>query len=204
MVSTVNIRRVGSSLVESFSDGSVRWWKKVNGDLWLPTRYTAGGSGGSTGGTGSANIYNPWTAYPITGTWADHMTYSAGGIDYPLPYGTGIRAPASGTLHTSGGSGEYQAGQVGSAGRRSILYLDTDFPRIVSALETSEGTGPMHAIVFQHQSEFGTDGQHYAKGAVCGVSGASANGSDYGGDVHLHVHGLTTGGARVDFLNFIP
>lgn len=201
MVSTVNLKRVGSSLVETFSDGTVRWWKPTTAGIWVPSRYTAGGGDSTTPG---APIYNPWSSYSITGTWADHLSYSLGGIDYPLPYGTGIRAPAAGTLHTSGGTGEYEAGWVGSAGRRSILYLDADAPRVNPTMETGEGTGDMHAIVFQHQSEFGTDGQHYAKGVVCGVSGASANGSDYGGDVHLHVHGLTAGGDRVDFLNFIP
>lgn len=153
----------------------------------------------------TGTIYNPWKNYSISGTWQDHMSYSLGGIDYPLSYGTNIAAPSSGTLHTSGGSGEYAAGWVGTAGRRSILYLDADIPRVAGrALEQGEGTGPMHAIVFQHQSKFGTNGKHYNQGDICGVSGASASGSDYGGDVHLHVHGLTADGTRVDFLNFIP
>lgn len=158
-----------------------------------------------SGSTATGTIYNPWKSYNITGTWADHMSYSAGGIDYPLPYGTPIYAPATGTLHTSGGSGEYACGWVGSAGRRSILYLDADVPRVAGrALEQNEGSGAMHAIVFQHQSSFGTDLKHYAMTNACGKSGASANGVNYGGDTHLHVHGLNAAGQRVDFLNFIP
>lgn len=171
---------------------------------------TGGGTGGGVGGgtdpsaTGHAgDIYNPWSGYSISGTWQDHMSYSAGGIDYPLGYGTRLAAPAAGTLHTSGGSGEFAAGWVGSAGRRSVLYLDTPMPRVNANLEQNEGSGPMVAIVLQHQSAFGNNGQHYGKGDYCGMSGASANGSDYGGQTHLHVHGLNASGQRVDFLNYI-
>jgi hypothetical protein len=67
----------------------------------------------------------------------------------------------------------------------------------------TEAAGPITAIVFQHQSAFGTDLQHYSKGAIVGRSGASANGTNYGGDTHLHVHGLDAAGNRVDFIKFI-
>lgn len=134
--------------------------------------------------------FNPWSGYRMTGTWQDHMSYSLGGEDYPLGYGTGLKAPASGTLRTSGGSGEKAAGWIGSAGRRSILDLDTPI-------------GAMASIVFQHQSAFGTHGKHYNEGEILGWSGASANGKDYGGDVHLHVHGLTADGRRVPFTQYI-
>jgi hypothetical protein len=134
--------------------------------------------------------YNPWSGYRMTGTWQDHMSYSLGGEDYPLGYGTALAAPASGTLRTSGGSGEKAAGWIGSAGRRSILDLD-------------QPIGEMASIVFQHQSAFGTHGKHYDEGETLGWSGASANGKDYGGDVHLHVHGLTADGRRVPFTQYI-
>lgn len=146
------------------------------------------------------DLYNPWKNVPITGSWQNHMSYSAGGIDYPLSYGTPIKAPASGTLHISGGSGEWAAGQVGSAGRRSILYLDKKFPR-KKPRGTREGEGPLVAIVFQHQSKFG-QAKHYDRGDVIGYSGASANGSDYGGEVHLQVHGLNRSGSRLNLLNY--
>ncbi|PPH51191.1 hypothetical protein [Rathayibacter sp. AY1E1] len=135
--------------------------------------------------------YNPFARWRITGTWAAHMSYSAGGEDYPLPYGTVLPAPASGTLHTSGrpGSGfEFQCGQVGSAGRRSILMLDRPIRDVV-------------AVVFQHQSAFGYE-RHYDEGATCGWSGASANGRDWGGDVHLHIHCLTASGQRRRFTDY--
>lgn len=133
--------------------------------------------------------YNPWSGYRMSNDWAGHMSYSLGGEDYPLGYGVALEAPASGTLQTSGGSGEYAAGWIGSAGRRSILHLDNPI-------------GEMAAIVLQHQSAFAT-AKHYEEGETIGWSGASANGKDYGGDTHLHVHGLTKGGRRVPFTQYI-
>lgn len=133
--------------------------------------------------------YNPFSGWRITGDWADHMSYSLGGTDYPLPYGTQLPAPAAGTLRTSGGSGERRAGEVGSAGRRSILDLDTPL-------------GDMVSIVFQHQSRFG-QAKHYEERETLGWSGASANGDDWGGDAHLHIHGLDKHGNRVDYTTHI-
>jgi hypothetical protein len=138
-------------------------------------------------------MFNPFSGWRITGTWADHMSYSLGGIDYPLPYGTPLRAPAAGTLRISGGVGERAAGLIGSAGRRSVLTLDRPVLGLV-------------AIVFQHQSAFGTP-RHYDEGEVLGWSGASTVVGgyvrEYGGDVHLHTHGLHSDGHRVDWLGYI-
>lgn len=206
----LNVQRLGNSLIAYFSDDTTLTLYPTGNDIWIAPAQEGGG-GTSTTPTGdepvpatSQTLYNPWENYSISGSWASHMSYSAGGIDYPLGYGTNLKAPAAGTLHTSGGSGEYRAGWVGSAGRRSVLYLDQDFARVNATLDENEGSGALHAIVFQHQSEFGTDGQHYAIGAILGKSGASADGDDYGGDVHLHVHGLNSAGQRVNLLNFIP
>lgn len=140
-------------------------------------------------------MYNPFSGWKVTGTWADHLSYSLGGIDQPLPFNTALPAPASGTLRTSGGSGEFKAGHVGSAGRRAILMLDKPVMGLV-------------AIVFQHLSAFGTEG-HYDEGQTLGRSGAStirANGTvnEYGGDIHLHSHGLLANGARVDWFGYVP
>lgn len=199
-----SVRALGNSMTVYYDDGSQQVAYPTGRDIWLvKTGLPSDPAGGAPVPAGS--IYNPWASYTISGSWADHMSYSAGGIDYPLPYGTAVKAPASGTLHTTGGSGETQVGWVGSAGRRSILLLDQAFPRIAGRpLEQNEGSGSMVAIVFQHQSQFGTDNHHYSKGETCGLSGASADGKDYGGDVHLHVHGLNASAQRVDLLNFIP
>lgn len=153
---------------------------------------------------GSVAAYNPFAGVRITGTWADHASYSAGGTDLPLPYSTPIPAPASGILRTSGGSGEWAAGWVGSAGRRSILSLDQPLARHTPRQSSPpEGDGPMTAIVFQHQSRFGPEG-HYDITKILGWSGASANGQDYGGDVHLHWHGLNAQGQRVRIESYLP
>ncbi|PPI08240.1 hypothetical protein [Rathayibacter sp. AY1B8] len=57
------------------------------------------------------------------------------------------------------------------------------------------------AVVFQHQSAFGYE-RHYDEGATCGWSGASANGRDWGGDVHLHIHCLNASGQRRRFTDY--
>ena len=135
-------------------------------------------------------MHNPFADWPITGTWEAHASYSLGGEDYPTPYGYEFEAPASGILRTSGGSGEWRAGWVGTAGRRSILSLDTPIRDLV-------------AIVFQHQSRFGREG-HYDEGdPECGWTGASAGGVDWGGDVHMHWHGLSASGQRLRMSDYI-
>ena len=196
-----HIQESGNGLVILMDDGSKIFTIPLPGGLWR-----VAGSPGDAPAVGT--IYNPWGS-SLTGTWEDHASYSAGGSDWGLAYGTNILAPSAGILHTAGGSGEFACGNVGSAGRRSILYLDTPIPRIVAKSSTLmngstyEGDGPMTHIVFQHQSAMGANMEYYNQGDVCGYSGASANGSDYGGDTHLHVHGLQSDGTRVDFMKFV-
>lgn len=218
---------VGNQMLVTFENDATQFFSPTPAGLWIPVSDAPPDDVGDDGGDGASedddtdpepaapppeppdppkppangvDLYNPWKNVPITGSWQNHMSYSLGGIDYPLSYGTPIKAPANGTLHISGGSGDYAAGQVGSAGRRSILYLDKKFAR-KKARGPREGEGPMVAIVFQHQSQFGR-AKHYNKGDIIGYSGASANGSNYGGDIHLHIHGLNRAGARVNFLNY--
>lgn len=217
MPNLVNVTRLGSQVVVLFDDGTKQIGYPTAGGMYLfaPNLNSPDSSGtsesGSSTGTPSADptspdgIYNPWAALSISGTWASHMSYSLGGVDYPLGYGTGIKAPAAGTLRSvqTSGLSDQDTGWVGSAGRRSILVLDAEFPR-VRAAESGENSGNLHSIVFQHQSVLGTNGKHYDKGMILGKSGASANKQDYGGDTHLHVHGLNAAGQRLNLLNFIP
>lgn len=191
------IQEYGNLLKVIYDDETVALAYPTAGGLWIVSE-------SATVGTPTGEIYNPWSAYTISGTWLNHDGYSAGGIDYPLNYGTDVLAPADGTYRISGGSGQLLAGWVGSAGRRTILELNEPFPRVMPReTQPPEGTGALIAIVFQHLSTFGTAGT-YSKGDVLCQSGASANGLDYGGDTHLHVHGVDTTGNRVDFLKFIP
>lgn len=148
-------------------------------------------------------MLNPFAAWPISprGTWEDHADYSEGGTDYPTPYDTLLAAPAAGVLIDNG--------WVGTAGRRATLRLDTPIQRVTPASRTlmsggrAEAEGPMVAICFQHLSERPVEG-HYAEDEPGMVrTGASANGVDYGGDVHCHVHGYDANGYRLDFTKFL-
>lgn len=153
--------------------------------------------------------YNPFAGVRISGGWDGHSSYSLGGTDLPLRSGSPIPAPASGTLRIKGGSGEFAAGWVGSAGLRSVFYLDEPIRRHTPASPKRmlggyvEAEGPMVAIVLQHQSKQGTDG-HHDEGVAIGFSGASADGKLVGGDTHLHWHGLDHAGRRLDITKFLP
>ena len=194
------IREMGSQLAILMDDGSKMLAYPTTGGLWRvrgageiidpPVDPPAGGA-----------LYNPWASYGVTGTWEDHASYSQGGLDYPLGFGTTLLAPATGTL---------EAGTwTDAAGRRQVLRLNSSFARKLPKSGTHmngasyEAEGPMVAIVFQHMSEFGNTGAK-AQGESMGKSGASASPSagEYGGDVHLHVHGLDANGARLDIWKF--
>lgn len=145
-------------------------------------------------------MYNPWTGWSITGSWEGHRGYSEGGTDWPLPYGTELRAVASGRLKSNG--------WAGSAGRRATLHFDQAVGRVKPRSSTLmngwyiEHDCDMVAFVYQHAKGYLGDGR-YEQGALVGFSGASANLDDWGGDVHLHGHGLCEHGGRVDFTKFI-
>ncbi|WP_353809168.1 hypothetical protein [Agromyces sp. SYSU T00194] len=145
-------------------------------------------------------MHNPWASYPVTGDWENHASYSEGGTDWPLAYGTALYAPAAGRLENNGWKG--------TAGRRATLWLDTPVKR-VRARSTTRMLGgyvehdcDMVAVVLQHAKGYLGSG-HYDEGALIGFSGASASGLDWGGDVHLHAHGLCKHGRRVDFMKFV-
>jgi hypothetical protein len=137
--------------------------------------------------------YNPFgTGLSNGGTWAAHLARTnglRGGEDWPLGYGSTLPAAASGTLRAAGtGSGEFAAGWAGSAGIRAVLMLDVP-------------VGDVVAVIYQHLSVLGAAG-HYDEGQSVGQSGASANLNLYGGDTHLHAHGLTAGGVRRQFTSY--
>lgn len=147
------------------------------------------------------SLYNPWADTNSQGSWEDHRTYSQGGKDYSLGYGTQLVAPAAGILR----AGTW----TDAAGRRQVLDLYNAYYRVKPASltlmngATREAEGPMTAIVFQHLSTFGVEGVK-ARTDNLGKSGASASPSqgDYGGDIHLHIHGLDRAGSRLDFWKF--
>lgn len=127
------------------------------------------------------SLINPFADYEITGDWAEHIARgSAGGIDYPVGYGTPIPSPAAGTITNRS--------WWGSAGHIVTLALD-------------EPVGPLRAIQFFHLSAHVPEG-HVTQGQIIGYSGASANGSLHGGDVHVHTNGLTAVGSRLDWIPY--
>lgn len=208
MVNVLSIQSLGNQLSVNMSDGTKLLAYPTQGGLWF-----VGGAAVTPPidpPPGDGTIYNPWgVGRGAPDDWESHQTYSAGGYDWSWGSGvmTNLPAPAAGTLHTSGGSGEFTAGAVGSAGNRSILYLDTAVTRKIAKSTTLmhgttyEADGPMVAIVLQHQSTMGNNMQHYAKAEICGISG-NTDGTSGGGDWHVHVHGLDAEGSRVDFFKF--
>lgn len=211
MTTPKSIRPMGDSLMLTMGDGLTYLAFPAGGSMWLISGSDGGGGVVDPPPTGDGSIYNPWgVGRGAPDNWESHYTYSAGGYDWSWGSGvmTDLPAPAAGVLHTSGGSGEFTAGAVGSAGNRSILYLDVPVARVTAKSttlmngSTREADGPMVAIVLQHQSTMGVDMKHYNKAEICGISG-NTNGTAEGGDWHVHVHGLTAEGARVDFYKFV-
>lgn len=206
MVSVRRVIRQGNLMYVQMDDGSkVACYPTPNG-FWMARANSYGGTpdpGDGGGGTPGAPLYNPWADWYHGGTWADHGSYSAGGQDYggSAWYDREILAPTSGTLYNSGNhgpGGEYTAGYIGSAGQRSILILDSQYPRKVAGESyPQEGGDTLAAIVVQHLNRTADEG-HKDQNAVIGYVGNS--GTDV---IHLHVHGLDPEGRRVDFLKFI-
>ena len=202
-----SIRTFGNQLLILMSDDTEFLANPAGGSFWVVGGYA---SAPVEPEPGDGSIFNPWgvgRGDPLDG-WESHASYSGGGYDWSgfsgLVYGSDLVAPAAGTLRTSGGSGEYAAGDIGSAGLRSILILDTPVARVkpksttLMSGGTREADGPMAAIVFQHQSAFGV-AKHYEKAeANLGKVGDSGNNV-----THLHVHGLDAAGNRVDFTKFM-
>lgn len=224
MPSITTLAVAGNSIVATYDDDSRQLFAPTSGGFWVPSAGPVNTETGDNGGDGNSNdddtdpsptpptpedpdpiapsngtdLYNPYRAIGISvgGDWDSHIARTGrGGTDYPYGGGTAIKAPAAGTLHISGGSGDYAAGNIGSAGLRSILYLDKTFKR-KKKRGRNEGEGPLRAIVFQHQSKFGR-AKHYNRGDIIGYTGNTGNGV-----YHLHVHGLDRGGARLDYVKF--
>lgn len=127
------------------------------------------------------DIYNPFTAYPITGTWAQHIARkSAGGVDFGMSVGTPLPACGAGTITNLANNG--------SAGNTVTLAL-----------------GGGWKSQYFHLSRFTTSGRTVAKKAVIGYSGgaAGAPGSGSSTGPHCHWHLINPSGVRVNALNYV-
>ncbi|WP_253996725.1 M23 family metallopeptidase [Myxococcus qinghaiensis] len=126
-------------------------------------------------------IINPFAGYPTSDGWWDHINRgSLGGIDYVMGVGTPLRACASGQLliDWNNGTGGYTATIVMANGMRS-QYL--------------------------HLSGFNGGERRVQQGEIVGYSGgaAGAPGSGSSTGPHLHWHLVTSGGTRVNPLDYI-
>lgn len=147
---------------------------------------------------------NPFSRWSPSGSWERHATYSAGGTDFPCPWGTWLVAPASGVLE----SVRYQPSW--SAGRVVVFRLDEPVHRVVPASGTrmiggrTEAVGPMVRVVVQHAAnERYPVGRRFSGGETGWCRTGDSGPGEHGADVHAHVHGLDAAGNRVDFTKFL-
>lgn len=200
-----HIEQYGNQLAVLFDDGTRRLAYPTVGGLWLLAAYEDPTPEPPEPGEG---LYNPWANQAETGSWFNHASYSAGGVDYDPGDGSPILAPGNGSIYITGnpvGPFEYEASTTvsGGAGRRTVLMLDQEYTRKQPAESPPpEGGGTLKAIVFQHMSSQRAAGP-ILRGQSLGVIGGSGLGSENGYAVHIHVHGLNAAGQRVDFRKFI-
>ncbi|WP_225795149.1 peptidoglycan DD-metalloendopeptidase family protein [Streptomyces aculeolatus] len=128
------------------------------------------------------DIYNPFSGYPMTGSWQDHIDRgSLGGIDYAMSVGTGLPAAGAGVV-------------------RNIPYNGTGGHTVT--ITHSDG----YRTQYMHLSQFLlADGASVAKGGTVGLSGgaAGAPGSGNSTGPHVHWHLITPAGTRVNPLDHL-
>ncbi|MBV1850575.1 M23 family metallopeptidase [Catellatospora tritici] len=127
-------------------------------------------------------IYNPFTAYPISGSWADHLARgSLGGIDFAMPVGTPLPACGAGTVQNTPNNG---------TGGHTVTIQHADGYR----------------SQYMHLSQFLLgNGTYVQAGTVVGLSGgaAGAPGSGNSTGPHLHWHMIDPAGVRISPLVYI-
>ncbi|OLF08368.1 peptidase M23 [Actinophytocola xinjiangensis] len=127
-------------------------------------------------------FYNPFSGYPITGTWQEHLDRgSAGGIDFGM--GVGTRLPACG------------GGVV-----TNIPYNGTGGHTVTIAHDNGYRTQYMHLSQFLLGN-----GTRVGMGAVVALSGgaAGAPGSGNSTGPHLHWHMINPSGTRINPLTYL-
>ncbi len=138
-------------------------------------------------GAGSAlaavpGFYNPFSGYPITGTWQDHLNDgSLGGIDYGMSVGTQLPA--------SGGGVVTNIPNNGTGGHTVTIQHDNGY-----------------RTQYMHLSQFVlASGTRVGMGGVVGLSGgaAGAPGSGSSTGPHLHWHMINPSGTRINPLTYL-
>ncbi|MEU4778038.1 M23 family metallopeptidase [Micromonospora sp. NPDC023633] len=127
-------------------------------------------------------IYNPFSGYPITDGWQEHLARgSAGGIDFAMPVGTDLPACGAGTISNIPNNG---------TGGHTVTIHHSDGYR----------------SQYMHLSQFLlANGTSVPSGAVVGRSGgaAGAPGSGSSTGPHLHWHMIDPAGRRINPLTYV-
>lgn len=143
---------------------------------------TAVGVGAGSALAAPAGFYHPFTGYPITGTWQDHLdSGSLGGIDFGM--GVGTRLPAC------GGGVVTNIPYNGTGGHTVTIQHDNGY-----------------RTQYMHLSQFLLgNGTRVAMGDVVGLSGGAvgAPGSGSSTGPHLHWHMINPSGTRINPLDFM-
>ncbi|MEU7999509.1 peptidoglycan DD-metalloendopeptidase family protein, partial [Micromonospora sp. NPDC049060] len=140
---------------------------------------------GSTAGAALAAVpgfYNPFSGYPITGTWQDHLNRgSLGGIDYGMPVGTQLPAAGGGIVTNIPNNG--------TGGHTVTIAHDNGY-----------------RTQYMHLSQFSlTNGTRVGMGQIVGLSGGAvgAPGSGSSTGPHLHWHMINPSGTRINPLAYL-
>ncbi|MFI1224519.1 MULTISPECIES: peptidoglycan DD-metalloendopeptidase family protein [unclassified Streptomyces] len=141
-----------------------------------------GGSLFLAGPAQAADLYHPFTGYPHTAGWQDHINRgSLGGLDYAMSVGTPLPAAGAGTVTNIPNNG---------TGGHTVTITHSDGYR----------------TQYMHLSQFSlANGASIGKGGIVGLSGgaAGAPGSGNSDGPHVHWHLITPGGTRVNPLDHL-
>ncbi|MFG1954820.1 M23 family metallopeptidase [Micromonospora sp. NPDC048830] len=155
----------------------------LRGTAWATGALAVGGVVGLPGTAHAAPvIYNPFAAYPITGTWQDHLNYgSLGGIDFGMGVGTALPACGAGTIQNIPDNG--------TGGHTVTIYH-------------ADGYRSQYMHLSQFLLAYGTA---VGAGTIVGRSGGavSAPGSGSSTGPHLHWHMINPSGVRINPLTYI-
>ncbi|WP_040912087.1 M23 family metallopeptidase, partial [Wenjunlia vitaminophila] len=150
--------------------GAVTLGLAVGGNVLMPGKAFA------------ADYYHPFSGYPLTGTWQDHLDAgSLGGLDYGMSVGTPLRAAGAGTI-------------------TNIPYNGTGGHTVTISHSNGYRTQYMHLSSFSL-----SNGAWIGMGGVVGLSGGQpgAPGSGSSTGPHVHWHMINPSGVRINPLDYL-